>query len=626
MVGSIGAQSMGEPATQMTLNTFHMAGVASKNVTLGVPRLKEVINVAKTIKTPSLRIILQEQYRKAKDIVSEVGDGIEYTTLGDVVASSAIYYDPDPETTIIEADVPLVERQRELAMAMPDDEGAAGPAQPSPWLIRFALDARKLDAKDKHLTSARVEEAIHEIPHLGEEIHIVRHLDHEALEKRVLRLRVPLFPPEEEKTVPMLLRDVESQLLNQLPLKGISGITKVSYSKEAAQSTHLYYDKVTGEEKKDEANWIIETDGVALKEVLAVDKVDHVLTSSNDVIEILTTLGVEAARQSLIAELRLVLGSYGIYVNYRHLATLCDIMTTRGILTAITRHGINRVDSGALRKCSFEETVEILLEASFHAEVDPLSGVTENIIMGQLAPYGTGSFDLIMDRNALGEVYEPEPAADGSGSSHSQDDSGRGLRFDGDTPIIEETPLLAGQMDELAGADGNTDYRNAFTPINDEMRGFGLGGDAYISGDSPVGSPDDRSGLPLGGHPIGTTRPYGAAAGLSPHYGAGQAGAGLGGGLGGPAAGYSPTSPAYHSMRGLGGPMTSAYAPNSPSYGARAPGMTLGYGHTAGQGSGGMTPYSPAHNPTMGAGPGGVYPGGTTAGMSPVYRGAAAMG
>lgn len=63
MVGSIGAQSMGEPATQMTLNTFHFAGVSAKNVTLGVPRLKEIINVAKNIKTPSMKIYLEEQYK-----------------------------------------------------------------------------------------------------------------------------------------------------------------------------------------------------------------------------------------------------------------------------------------------------------------------------------------------------------------------------------------------------------------------------------------------------------------------------------------------------------------------------------------------------------------------------------
>jgi DNA-directed RNA polymerase II subunit RPB1 len=64
MVGSIGAQSMGEPATQMTLNTFHFAGVSAKNVTLGVPRLKEIINVAKNIKTPSMKIYLDDSIKQ----------------------------------------------------------------------------------------------------------------------------------------------------------------------------------------------------------------------------------------------------------------------------------------------------------------------------------------------------------------------------------------------------------------------------------------------------------------------------------------------------------------------------------------------------------------------------------
>lgn len=93
----------------------------------------------------------------------------------------------------------------------------------------------------------------------------------------------------------------------------------------------------------------------------------------------------------------MILGTYAIYVNYRHLSTLVDVMTQRGIFTSITRHGINRVNSGPLRKCSFEETTEILLEAAFFGEHDTLTGITENIIFGQLAPYGTGSVDLIVD-------------------------------------------------------------------------------------------------------------------------------------------------------------------------------------------------------------------------------------
>ena len=98
--------------------------------------------------------------------------------------------------------------------------------------------------------------------------------------------------------------------------------------------------------------------------------------------EVLKVLGIEAVRMSLINELRVVLNFYGIYVNYRHIATLCDVMCQKGRLTSITRHGINRLDSGPLRKCSFEETVDIFLEAAAFGEVDHLSGVTESIMLG----------------------------------------------------------------------------------------------------------------------------------------------------------------------------------------------------------------------------------------------------
>ena len=101
MVGSIGAQSMGEPATQMTLNTFHFAGVSAKNVTLGVPRLKEIINIAKNIKTPSMKIYLVDEIMQDQKIATQFGGRIEHTTLSHVVSNSAIYYDPDPTRTII---------------------------------------------------------------------------------------------------------------------------------------------------------------------------------------------------------------------------------------------------------------------------------------------------------------------------------------------------------------------------------------------------------------------------------------------------------------------------------------------------------------------------------------------
>jgi DNA-directed RNA polymerase II subunit RPB1 len=131
---------MGEPATQMTLNTFHFAGVASKNVTLGVPRLKEVINVAKNIKTPSLKIFLQDHCRKDDAAAQELATRIEHATLGDVVTNSAIYYDPDPSKTIIQEDEEILRLYNEAIF----DDDDQDKQKLCPWVLRFELDDNKM--------------------------------------------------------------------------------------------------------------------------------------------------------------------------------------------------------------------------------------------------------------------------------------------------------------------------------------------------------------------------------------------------------------------------------------------------------------------------------------------------
>lgn len=152
-------------------------------------------------------------------------------------------------------------------------------------------------------------------------------------------------------------------------------------------------------------------------------------------------LGIEAVRRTLLKELRSVLDAYSIYINYRHLATLCDVMTQRGILTSITRHGINRTDAGPLRKASFEETVEILTEAAFFSEVDHLKGITENIIMGQLGKFGTGCFDLVADRELLKnnaiefDAMEDEQEFGGNTSDYQPQVPNQQNEFGGMTPM-----------------------------------------------------------------------------------------------------------------------------------------------------------------------------------------------
>lgn len=140
MVGSIGAQSMGEPATQMTLNTFHSAGISSKNVTLGVPRLKEVINVAKTIKTPSLKIILAPGSGKSESEAMRIGGLIHYRNLGHLVSSWGIYYDPDPKKTIITEDIDLIQHRAECDDSEEDDVQD----NRSAWVLRYKIDRDKV--------------------------------------------------------------------------------------------------------------------------------------------------------------------------------------------------------------------------------------------------------------------------------------------------------------------------------------------------------------------------------------------------------------------------------------------------------------------------------------------------
>lgn len=258
---------MGEPATQMTLNTFHMAGVASKNVTLGVPRLREVINIAKNIKTPSLRIFLEKQYRKDEDVIRQVGNQIEYTNLSHVVKTSSIFYDPNPKKTVIAADQELLDTFFDTILDEEEYENQS--RQHSHWILRFELDKNKIISKDVSLEM--IDDCIRKVLAGEEPIEIIRNNDHEDLRNLVLRLRLADFQNEDDRTVPMMLRELENHLLNKLTLKGIEQITKVSYTKESAQCKLDVFDPVTGEYKKDQGNIIIETDGVALKEVMAKD-------------------------------------------------------------------------------------------------------------------------------------------------------------------------------------------------------------------------------------------------------------------------------------------------------------------------------------------------------------------
>ncbi|CAN0461152.1 unnamed protein product, partial [Laminaria digitata] len=215
-------------------------------------------------------------------------------------------------------------------------------------------------------------------------LHVIR--SDQNSEKLVLRIRILDEVPDKMETEVddsmeaddvTMLKQLEKNLL-RLQLSGIAGISKVYMS----EVTKPKFDEINGFANRHK-EWVLETDGTNLMAALCAEQIDPRRTVSNDVVECCNVLGIEGARGSLLKEFRAVVERDGSYVNYRHLSTLIDVMTFRGHLMAITRHGINRVDNGPMLRSSFEETVEILMEAAVFAEADNLKGVTDNIMLGQ---------------------------------------------------------------------------------------------------------------------------------------------------------------------------------------------------------------------------------------------------
>jgi DNA-directed RNA polymerase II subunit RPB1 len=353
MVGVLAAQSIGEPATQMTLNTFHFAGVSSKNVTLGVPRLKEILNVAANIKTPSM-LVRQTDSKASQQDAKRLRSTIELTTLRSLTQAVELYYDPDIQSTLVEEDQDMVESY----FILPEEDEVI--ESQSKWLLRIILDRKKL--LDKSITIGEVAGKIKEEfkPNLA-----VIFSDENA-DEQVMRVRfiwdqnLQKDDEDEDERDERWMRKLEKHLLDDVTLRGVRGIER-AFIRDHITTVELADKSLVHSKNKDECKeWVLDTTGTALAEVLAIEGVDATKTYSNSFIEILAVLGIEAARAGLLKELGMVLSFDGSYVNHRHMALLVDIMCQRGLLMAITRHGINRNDTGALMRCSFEETVEII--------------------------------------------------------------------------------------------------------------------------------------------------------------------------------------------------------------------------------------------------------------------------
>ena len=387
MVGPLAAQSIGEPTTQLTLNTFHKAGTAKANATQGVPRIQELLGLTSSPKNPSNMIYFTQSVGTNKDSMIMKMKEIQKTTLRDICKAVRIYYDPNPLSSDTE-----VQEDREALLLYEKFSVTQGQLCASPWVMRLELDQFQMGSRgvtDMTMIQATIQ--------ANKALRIFECVNGDTEGKIVLRIT---FSPEIVKNA-LSLRFIEDKLLDTV-LTGVSGIRRVFHRE--VKNEIVYDERVGGYVPTKQ--YVLDTEGTNLLDLFTKADVDATRTFSNDIHEILDVFGIEAARLAIFEEINEVFKDEN--VNYHHICVLVDAMTYYGRLIGADRSGMTKLDVGVLAQSSFEMTYQVLFEAAVSGEFDKLTGVSSNIMFGQKPPCGTGFVDILVDETKLPEGMEEE--------------------------------------------------------------------------------------------------------------------------------------------------------------------------------------------------------------------------
>ena len=378
-----------------TLNTFHLSGVAAKSgMTRGVPRLKELLKVTQNPKATSLTIYLRPDIRKSKEDARRLAQELEFTMLRDLVTVSRIYYDPRDSASLIAED-------QEWLSFFASFESSAKSENQSPWIIRLEMDREKMF--NKNITMDDISFILRRSPN---QINFT-YTDHNSTQ---MVFRIRLITPEGSRSLDDLtiVKQNQNKLLTQTLVRGLPGLKSVSYRMLKDE----IFEKNPANDNKYESSdqFVLDTLGTNFLDVLIHPDVDGTRLISNHVHDVLENLGIEAARQILFREI------FGLFeqaapVNYRHVSLLCDAMCNRGRMMSADRYGVNKKKSGPLAKASFEQTELIMLNAAMFGEMDPMTGVSANIMTGQPIRGGTSFCHVLLDEKALKELIQTTTVA-----------------------------------------------------------------------------------------------------------------------------------------------------------------------------------------------------------------------
>ena len=402
MVGVLAAQSIGEPVTQLTLNTFHFAGVGSKGTTsLGVPRVKELLSFSKNLKTPITEIYLDKKYCSDTNMVNKIASYLKYTTLGDLRDHINVYYDPNPfkKDGFMEKD----NVKNIFHSYNPNKNSCQSDITALPWLIRIVMNREKLINKEVTLLDIKSkfcnfwETRYNNLKNLKK--------DEKVLLDKVLQCSVLSNNDNEQTPIIHVRVDMANfdfstivsfidTFIDSFELKGIQDITDVDYLNERV----VRFNDETGNLDIDK-QLVIYTKGVNLVKLRYVNGIDYDKMICNDVKQIYQVYGIEAARTALLREFKNVADSSA--VDYKHLSIAVDIMTSNGGTISIDRHGTNKLDTNPFARATFEKYVEQFIIASIFGEKDSMNSVSSRIMAGLVIKGGTGLCNISLDTELI---------------------------------------------------------------------------------------------------------------------------------------------------------------------------------------------------------------------------------
>jgi DNA-directed RNA polymerase II subunit RPB1 len=428
MVGIISAQSLGEAVTQITLDTFHHSGVASKNKsTSGVPRINELIDIAKNPKTPSMDVYLTEDIRESREIATRIASYLEHTTIGDVRGKINVIYDPNPSygKGIMENDGII----KDFYNKKLSNISCKAKLENLPFLMRIEMDKEKMLDKQVSLLDIKAKFCA-----WWEQKHIrtKRKDKKSAVLKKVTSMAI--YSNSDSDITPILhirfnAKDIDRsdikksseshmfdentidefvELMDDFKLKGVDGITSVDIRREAYSKIGKKGELIKGEE------YVLNTAGVNLEEIRYINGIDIYRTVSDDVRSVYETFGIVNTRNRLLYEFSTAYSNAGNDVNGQHVALLVDKMCYTGAPTPISRHGMKNAVMDPLDKASFEKTVEILFHAATYGEIDTQEGVSSRIHTGQVVKGGTGYCDILLDIDLIrNSQFVDDPTLEG---------------------------------------------------------------------------------------------------------------------------------------------------------------------------------------------------------------------